>query len=166
MQRQSPAKTTKRGSQNNPMSENKAEVTLGAIVLAIAIGFVVYLSQSTGMRLAGDTYNITAGFRSAEGISVGTDVRLAGVKIGTVAGLNLNAETYRAEASLAIQNGIQIPDDSTLTIASEGLLGGHFVELVPGASFNYLANGDEVLDTQGSVSLVTLLMKFVGGGAE
>jgi phospholipid/cholesterol/gamma-HCH transport system substrate-binding protein len=86
------------------------------------------------MRLAGDTYNITAGFRSAEGISVGTDVRLAGVKIGTVAGLNLNAETYR--------------------------------ELVPGASFDYLANGDEVLDTQGSVSLVTLLMKFVGGGAE
>ena len=67
MQRQSPAKTTKRGSQNNPMSENKAEVTLGAIVLAIAIGFVVYLSQSTGMRLSGDTIISLQGFALPRG---------------------------------------------------------------------------------------------------
>jgi phospholipid/cholesterol/gamma-HCH transport system substrate-binding protein len=148
------------------MSENKAEVALGALVLAVAIGFVVYLSQATGMRFGGETYQINAGFRSAEGISVGTDVRLAGVKVGTVQALRLNPETYRAEAVLAIRNDVLVPDDSALTIASEGLLGGHFVELVPGASFDYLADGGEVVDTQGSVSLVTLLMKFVGGGRE
>lgn len=148
------------------MSENKAEVALGALVLAVAIGFVVYLSQATGMRFGGETYQINAGFRSAEGISVGTDVRLAGVKVGTVQALRLNPETYRAEAVLAIKNDVFVPDDSALTIASEGLLGGHFVELVPGASFDYLADGGEVVDTQGSVSLVTLLMKFVGGGRE
>jgi phospholipid/cholesterol/gamma-HCH transport system substrate-binding protein len=148
------------------MSENKAEVALGALVLAVAIGFVVYLSQATGMRFGGETYQINAGFRSAEGISVGTDVRLAGVKVGTVQALRLNPETYRAEAVLAIKNDVLVPDDSALTIASEGLLGGHFVELVPGASFDYLADGGEVVDTQGSVSLVTLLMKFVGGGRE
>jgi phospholipid/cholesterol/gamma-HCH transport system substrate-binding protein len=148
------------------MSENKAEVALGALVLAVAIGFVVYLSQATGMRFGGETYQINAGFRSAEGISVGTDVRLAGVKVGTVQALRLTPETYRAEAVLAIKNDVLVPDDSALTIASEGLLGGHFVELVPGASFDYLADGGEVVDTQGSVSLVTLLMKFVGGGRE
>jgi len=148
------------------MSENKAEVALGALVLAVAIGFVVYLSQATGMRFGGETYQINAGFRSAEGISVGTDVRLAGVKVGTVQALRLNPETYRAEAVLAIKNDVLVPDDSALTIASEGLLGGHFVELVPGASFDYLSDGGEVVDTQGSVSLVTLLMKFVGGGRE
>lgn len=148
------------------MSENKAEVTLGAIVLVIAIGFVVYLSQSTGLSLGGDSYSLRAGFRSAEGISVGTDVRLAGVKVGTVADLQLNAQTYRAEAILAISNGIEIPEDSAMTIASEGLLGGHFVEVIPGASFDILADGDEVMDTQGSVSLVSLLMKFVGSGAD
>lgn len=148
------------------MSENKAEVALGALVLAVAIGFILYLSHATGMRFGGETYQINAGFRSAEGISVGTDVRLAGVKVGTVQALRLNPETYRAEAVLAIKNDVLVPDDSALTIASEGLLGGHFVELVPGASFDYLADGGEVVDTQGSVSLVTLLMKFVGGGRE
>ena len=51
-----------------------------------------------------------------------------------------------------------------MTIASEGLLGGNFVEIIPGGSFDYLADGDEVIDTQGSVSLVSLLMKFVGSG--
>jgi phospholipid/cholesterol/gamma-HCH transport system substrate-binding protein len=148
------------------MSENKAEVALGAVVLAIAIGFVVYLSQSTGLNMGGDSYQIRAGFRTAEGISVGTDVRLAGVKIGAVQGLSLNSETYRAEAVLAIQNDVLIPDDSALTITSEGLLGGHFVEVMPGASFDYLADGGEIIDTQGSVSLVTLLMKFVSGGSK
>jgi phospholipid/cholesterol/gamma-HCH transport system substrate-binding protein len=148
------------------MSENKAEVALGAVVLAIAIGFVMYLSQSTGLTMGGDSYQIRAGFRTAEGISVGTDVRLAGVKIGAVQDLSLNSETYRAEAVLAIQNDVLIPDDSALTITSEGLLGGHFVEVMPGASFDYLADGGEIIDTQGSVSLVTLLMKFVSGGSK
>lgn len=148
------------------MSENKAEVALGAVVLAIAIGFVVYLSQSTGLTMGGDSYQIRAGFRTAEGISVGTDVRLAGVKIGAVQDLSLNSETYRAEAVLAIQNDVLIPDDSALTITSEGLLGGHFVEVMPGASFDYLADGGEIIDTQGSISLVTLLMKFVSGGSK
>lgn len=148
------------------MSENKAEVALGAVVLAIAIGFVVYLSQSTGLTMGGDSYQIRAGFRTAEGISVGTDVRLAGVKIGAVQDLSLNSETFRAEAVLAIQNDVLIPDDSALTITSEGLLGGHFVEVMPGASFDYLADGGEIIDTQGSVSLVTLLMKFVSGGSK
>lgn len=148
------------------MSESKAEVALGAVVLAVAIGFVVYLSQSTGLTMGGDSYQIRAGFRTAEGISVGTDVRLAGVKIGAVQDLSLNSETYRAEAVLAIQNDVLIPDDSALTITSEGLLGGHFVEVMPGASFDYLADGGEIIDTQGSVSLVTLLMKFVSGGSK
>ena len=45
-------------------------------------------------------------------------------------------------------------------------MGGNYVEVIPGASFDYLASGDEILDTQGSVSLISLLMKFVSGGQE
>jgi len=135
------------------MSENKAEITLGAIVLAAAIGFAAYAAQSTGAKLGGDSYTLLAGFRSAEGISVGTDVRLAGVKIGAVTGLQLNPDTYRAEAIVAIDQSVAIPDDSAMTIASEGLLGGNFVEIIPGGSFDYLADGDEVIDTQGSAVL-------------
>lgn len=148
------------------MAENKAEVAVGGLVLAVAVGFGIYVMQSTGMSGPSGTYPIHASFRTAEGISVGTDVRLAGVKVGTISDLNLNADTFRADATLSLQQDIQIPDDSAIAITSEGLLGGNFVEVIPGASYDYLAAGDEIIDTQGSVSLVSLLMKFVSGSGE
>ncbi len=147
------------------MSENKTEVTIGALVLAVAVGFVLYVGQTTGISASTGGYQISAAFRSAEGISTGTDVRLAGVKIGTVTDMALNLETYRAEVKFAIQESIKIPEDSTFAIESEGLLGGQYVEVVPGGSFDYLVDGDEALDTQGAVSLTSLLMKFVATGS-
>ena len=146
------------------MKENKLEVIIGAAVLTVALGFVVFLFQSTGLSVSSSRhYELKADFRSADGIHVGTDVRLAGVKVGTVSDLSLNVETYRAEAELAIENKVDIPDDSALTVSSEGLLGGNFIEIIPGASYEYMQPGDEFLDTQGSVSLISLLLKFVSG---
>ena len=146
------------------MKENKLEVIIGAVVIAVALGFVVFLYQSTGISVSNSRhYELKADFRSADGIHVGTDVRLAGVKVGTVSDLSLNIETYRAEAELAIENEVDIPEDSALTVSSEGLLGGNFIEIIPGASFEYMQPGDEFLDTQGSVSLISLLLKFVSG---
>ena len=131
---------------------------------SVALGFIVFVYQTTSLSLSSSKhYNLIADFRSADGIHVGTDVRLAGVKVGTVSDLSLNVETYRAEAKLAIENQIDIPDDSALTVSSEGLLGGNFIEIIPGASYDYMQPGDEFLDTQGSVSLVSLLLKFVSG---
>ena len=146
------------------MKENKLEVIVGAVVLAVAIGFVVFLYQSTGLSVSNSKhYELKADFRSADGIHIGTDVRLAGVKVGTVSDLSLNVETYRAEAELVIENEVDIPEDSALTVSSEGLLGGNFIEIIPGASYEYMQPGDEFLDTQGSVSLISLLLKFVSG---
>ena len=146
------------------MKENKLEVIIGAVVLAVAFGFIVFLYQSTGLSVSNSKhYELKADFRSADGIHVGTDVRLAGVKVGTVSDLSLNIETYRAEVELAIENEVDIPEDSALTVTSEGLLGGNFIEIIPGASYDYMEPGDEFLDTQGSVSLISLLLKFVSG---
>ena len=87
------------------MKENRLEVIIGAAVLAVALGFVIFLYQSTGLSVSNSRhYELKADFRSADGIHVGTDVRLAGVKVGTVSALILNVETYRAEADLAIEN--------------------------------------------------------------
>ena len=146
------------------MSENRLEIAVGGVVLALAVGFAVLLAQSTGLSGSSSSYPILASFRSAEGISVGTDIRLAGVKIGTISNLKLNSETYRAESILSVRNDVRIPDDSALVVASEGLLGGSFIEVIPGASFDYLEAGDEIIDTQGSVSLIQLLLKFVSSG--
>ena len=146
------------------MSENRLEIAVGGVVLALAVGFAAFLAHSTGLSGSSSSYPISASFRSAEGISVGTDIRLAGVKIGTISDLKLNSETYRAESILSVRKDGRIPDDSALTVASEGLLGGSFIEVIPGASLDYLEAGDEIIDTQGSVSLIQLLLKFVSSG--
>lgn len=146
------------------MAENTTEVLIGGAVLAVAIGFVVYAGQATGFSRNAGGYPLKASFRSVEGVTVGTDVRLAGVKVGTVTEMKLNAETYRADTMISIVQGIEIPDDSAIVVSSEGLLGGNFVEIYPGGSPFFYSAGDEVLDTQGAVSLISLLLKFVGGG--
>ena len=145
------------------MAENTTEVLVGAAVVAVAIGFGTYMVQSAGLSWQTDSYPLTASFRSLEGVAVGSDVKLAGVKVGTVTDIVLNPETYRAQATVAIDTAVQIPDDSAIVIASEGLLGGNYVEISPGASPFFYAAGDEVLDTQGAVSLITLLLRYVGG---
>jgi len=148
------------------MANHRAEVLTGAAVILAAVAFVAYAGQVTGGgdRGAG-SYDLKASFRSVEGIRVGTDVRLAGVKIGSVTALSLNPQTFYADATLSVQDTIVLPDDSAALVSSEGLLGGNFIELVPGGSPENLAAGSEILDTQGAVSVISLMMKFAGGGS-
>ena len=148
------------------MSENKTEVAVGGIVLAAAVGFLVYAGQLTGFASTSQGYPLHASFRSADGVDLGTDVRMAGVKVGRVTAIDLDPETFRARATFTVQEGIELPDDSAVSIASEGLLGGNFVEILPGGSPFAFEPGDTVEFTQGSVSLISLLMKFVAGDNE
>ena len=147
------------------MAENRAEVLAGFGVVALAAAFLAYAGAG---RVGGGegTYPLTASFRSANGISVGTDVRLAGVKVGTISEMQLNPQTYFADVVVTLDKSVQLPTDSAILISSEGLLGGNFIELVPGGAEEYLAAGDTIEDTQSSVSLINLLMKFVSGGNE
>ena len=143
-----------------------AEFIMGTAVLIVAIGFAVVGFQRGGWGNANKSYVLNASFRSIEGVTVGTDVRLAGVKVGRVSGILLNSESFRADVEISVYLGVELPDDSAILIASEGLLGGNFVELQPGGSpFNFMA-GDIIMDTQGSVSLLNLLMKFASGGSK
>ena len=103
------------------MSAVRTEAAVGAAVVAVAIGFLVYASQFTNLRSDGSGYALTASFRSIEGVSVGTDVRLAGVKIGTVTDITLNPATFRADAEFSVADGVELPDDSAVVISSEGL---------------------------------------------
>ncbi len=144
------------------MAENLSEVIAGGAVLAAAVGFLFYAGQSSGFTAGSDGYPLVASFRAVDGISVGSDVRLAGVKVGTITKLELNPATFFADATVTMRDDIILPDDSAILISSEGLLGGNYVEVVPGGSLTNLSPGDEIEDTQGSVSLVSLLMKFVG----
>ncbi len=141
------------------MAENATEVLVGGLVLAAAIGFTVYAGQVTGFSRDGGAYELKASFRSVEGVTVGSDVRLAGVKVGTVTRVELNPQTYFADATFTMDEKIQLPDDSAVLISSEGLLGGNFVEIQPGGSPFNVEPGGEIIDTQGAVSLITLLLR-------
>ena len=145
------------------MRQNTTEAIVGGLVLVTALGFLAFTLRSTGYSVGGSNYELTASFRSVEGITAGSDIRLAGVKIGTVSDISLNPVTFRGETTLAIQSAIAIPADSAVVIASEGLLGGNFVEIVPGGALDNFEAGAEIEDTQGAVSLISLLLKFVTG---
>jgi len=147
------------------MAENRAEIIAGFGVVALAIGFMAYAGFG---RLGGGDgrYPLTASFRAADGISVGTDVRLAGVKVGTVSSMALNPQTYFADVEFMIDRKVQLSSDSAALVSSEGLLGGNFIELIPGGMDDILPAGGQIEDTQGSVSLITLLLRFVTGGED
>lgn len=147
------------------MSENRAEILTGAVVLVAAIGFAAYAGLGGGLKSSSGEYPLKASFRSAQGVTVGTDVRLAGVKVGSVTGLTLNPKTFFADVTLAVKDGVELPDDSAVLVQTEGLLGGTFIELQPGGSPDNFAAGDEIEDTQGAVSVISLLAKFAGGGS-
>ena len=148
------------------MAEHRAEILTGAAVLAVALGFVLYATQGLDMSGQAGSYPLRASFRSVEGITVGSDVRLGGVKVGAITELQLNPQTFFADATIAVQDPIQLPTDSAILISSEGLLGGNYVEIIPGGALENLGPGDEIEDTQGSVSLISLLMAFVGGKSD
>jgi phospholipid/cholesterol/gamma-HCH transport system substrate-binding protein len=145
------------------MASERAEIVTGAAVLAAAVGFVVYATQGAGLAGDAGTYPLKASFRSVEGITVGSEVRLAGVTVGTITDLTLNPATFFADAGLTIRDDVLLPVDSAILISSEGLLGGNFVEILPGGALENLEPGSEIEDTQGAVSLISLLLKFVGG---
>lgn len=146
--------------------EHPVELAAGAGVVAVAAAFLVYAGQFAGGPRGSANYELSASFRTAEGVAVGTDVRMAGVRIGTVTSLDLNPETFRADATFSIDDVIFVPEDTSAAVAQEGLLGGTYIDLQPGGSAFNLDPGAEILDTQSSVSLITLLLRFVMGSEE
>jgi phospholipid/cholesterol/gamma-HCH transport system substrate-binding protein len=144
-------------------NSNAFETIIGAIVVAVAAGFLYFMYTSTGAgSVAG--YEVTARFSSADGISSGTDVRLHGIKIGTVSGLSLDPKTYYAVARLSIGNDVKIPDDSSVKITSSGFLGSNYVAIQPGGSEKMVAQGGELTNTQGAVDVMGLIGRAVMGG--
>jgi phospholipid/cholesterol/gamma-HCH transport system substrate-binding protein len=137
---------------------NKVETLVGAAVIALALGFFFYASKTTGAGGAvSGGYKVIAEFDNAEGINVGTDVRLAGIKIGTVTGQSLNAENYMARIELTLDPKVALSDDTAAKISSEGLLGGKFIAMEPGGSETKLADGSMMTLTQGAVDIWSLI---------
>lgn len=144
------------------MQNSTVETLIGAIVVAVAVGFLYFAYSTTdAANLSG--YELDARFQRVDGLAVGTDVKLSGIKIGTVSALTLDPKTYQATVHLNIRDDVKLPDDSSIMVTSTGLLGNSYLSVSPGGSDDMLPPGGSIRNTQGSVDLMSLIGRFATG---
>lgn len=137
-----------------------AETTIGAVVVVIAVLFIVFVyARLNSGGLSG--YEIKAQVARADGLGEGTDVRLAGIKIGSLTDMTLDPQSYMVTLHMTIRNGVKIPDDSSLVVTSAGLLGSSYIAITPGGDDKMLARGGMIENAQGSVDLMGLINRFI-----
>lgn len=136
------------------------ELTTGFMVLAVlaALLALAVLGRHQGGT---DGYTLNAVFDQIDGLSVGSDVRLAGITVGHVTSERVDPANYHAEVSFTVRNGINLPTDSAAIVTSDSLLGGKYIALSPGGDEKNLKPGGMVTQTQGAISLEQLLSKFI-----
>ncbi len=145
------------------MRSNLIEVCLGLIVICVSIGFLTILyTKIDFFSLKGEPFSLTAKFDNVNGILTGSRVKMAGVDIGTVKNIEIDLTTFEAVITMEFKNKYDFPDDSEASIQTDGLLGGSYVSIIPGGSNLFLLDKQEIAFTQGSTSLINLMLKFAG----
>lgn len=149
------------------MKRNVIETVIGFVVILVAAVFLVFAYTSTNVR-AVSGYAIQAKFANATGLNPGADVKISGVKVGTVTESSLDPQSFQAIVRMQIKDGIKLPIDSTAVVATEGLLGGTFLQIQPGGDAEMLKPGETVEYTQSAIGLQDIIGRFIfnsdGGG--
>ena len=151
------------------MRESLFETLVGAVVVAVAAVFLWFAIARGGEASAGpDRYDLTARFNNISGIERGADVRIAGVKAGVVKSIDGDPKRFEAVLTMSLDKKWLLPDDTDARISTDGLLGGAYVALEPGGSFDNIAQdgSGEIQYTRGSVDLLTLFASFASGGGD
>jgi phospholipid/cholesterol/gamma-HCH transport system substrate-binding protein len=143
------------------MKINFLDAFLGFTVLLITGLFIFYVYITLDTKLfKSDGFSLHARFENIDGIVTGSKVKLSGVNIGTVKSISLEPESYYAFITMNFDKKFSFPDDTEASVQLEGLLGGSYISILPGGSDVMLLNGQEILYTQGSTSLLNLMLKF------
>ena len=145
------------------MGKKSVQIMVGAFVLLGVIG-VLFLSlkaANLGSFSSGDTYTLLAKFDNIGGLKVRAPVRSAGVTVGRVVSITLDAKTFQGVVRLDMQREVQFPRDSSARILTSGLLGDQYIGLEPGAEEKVFAAGDIINQTQSAVVLESLISQFL-----
>lgn len=142
-----------------------AETIIGALVVIAAAFVIVYAYSGSGVTVAGG-YIVTAVFDRVEGIRVGSEVRLSGIKVGSVAAEKLDPDTYSAVLTLSIAANLNLPADTSAKIMTDGLVGSRYVALQPGAEEKFLEPGGRIMHTQSTIDIGDLISRYVFKGSE
>ncbi len=148
------------------MQGSVIETLIGAVVLAVAGVFLVFAYDKAGIAKI-EGYELVARFQKIDGINIGSDVVMSGIKIGSVVAQELDAKEFQAVLTISVQEGLVLPTDSTIKVTQTGLLGDQYLSIEAGGSDENLKPGGEFEFTQGSVDLIELVGKamYSGGGA-
>jgi phospholipid/cholesterol/gamma-HCH transport system substrate-binding protein len=144
------------------MTQNIVETIVGFFIIIIALGFLTFAyNKADNSSDITKTYPIKAHFQNAEGVFEGSDVMLAGIKIGFVETLSLDKNSFFAVIKFRINNDIKLPKDTQAAISTSGFLGSKFISLAPGAADEELAANDEIKHTQSSLNIESLISKLM-----
>jgi phospholipid/cholesterol/gamma-HCH transport system substrate-binding protein len=147
------------------MGKNLVETLMGAAVLVVAGMFLLFAYKTADLKPVRG-YSVTAKFKAIDGVRLGTDIKISGIKVGSVVAQSLDPDTYEAVLTFAIDANVKLPTDTSAQVTSEGLLGGTYVALAPGAEDRMLVNGGEIKHTQSPVNIVQMLGRFIFNSAE
>lgn len=142
------------------MKQNTLELLVGAIVLGFAIFFFVYAYSNSGSDHSNEV-SYKASFDRIDGLVVGADVRMSGVKVGAITKLDIEPNTYMANVTFTVNQTIKLPKDSSAEVISDGLLGGKYLAVVPGGDESYLTAGEAIVHTQSSVNLEAMIGQLI-----
>ncbi len=143
------------------LTRNALETVLGTAVLAAAALFLVYASERIALQTGGG-YELSARFASVGGLNVGAPVRVSGIAVGTVVDQVVDPATYEAVVTLRVEPEVRLPVDSYVSVASDGLMGGSHLRVVPGADDTMLEPGDTIENTESAVDFLRAISKLFG----
>jgi phospholipid/cholesterol/gamma-HCH transport system substrate-binding protein len=142
------------------MTGNVIETVMGAVVLVVA-AFFLFFAYTTSQVRAVQGYQVTAQFERIGALRDGSDVRIAGVKVGSVVSESLEPKTFLATVKMSIDPAYKLPDDTVAEIVSNGLLGDQYMSLVPGGEEQTIPPGGQIKYTQSPVSLENLIGQMI-----
>ena len=142
------------------MTHNLVETIMGAVVLLVALFFVGFAYKTSGFENRSG-FEYSASFDRIDGLVIGADVRMSGVKVGIIKSLEVNKETFLASVTFTVDEAISLPKDTSAEIISDGLMGSKFLALVPGGDDENLKPGDKIKHTQSSVLLESLIGQLI-----
>ena len=150
------------------MKSNAVETVLGGVVLVVAVVFLLFALNTAQVKTI-EGYDLTAAFFKVGGLTPGSDVRINGIKVGTVKDLQLDSKTFDAVVTMSIRSDVKVPSDSVAGIGSAGIIGSKFITLEPGGAQDFIAGGGKIAKTKDFKSLEDqvgdIIFLATGGGS-
>lgn len=142
------------------MNKKPVETIMGIVVLAVAAFFAYFAYNVSDLQVV-KGYIVTAKFLKVGGLNVGSDVRINGIKVGTVIAQHLDDTDYTAEIKMSLSSDVHLPVDSVASIVGDGLVGDKFIKIEPGHDKEILKDGDVIKNTKDFKTLEDMVGEII-----